>query len=262
MPAPFVSASQLRRRLDELLSEHPTSSVVFDADGTLWRHDVGCLVFEAAYEAEVLRDEARDGLLDEARAAGLALPSDWPVNRVARALEEAFLRGQLDECRAAALQVWAYAGHTPAAVRAYAEQVLRTDAHRRGLHTEVLGLADWARSRGARTLVVSASPRIIVEVAVEGLGFEPGDIAAGDPRQAEGALAPGLELPLPYGPEKVVSARALLEGAFWLATFGDSGFDVDMMHGAHLAVGIGDKPQMLAGLARHPRGLRLRLDEP
>jgi hypothetical protein len=58
-----------------------------------------------------------------------------------------------------------------------------------------------------------------------------------------------LETPLPYGPDKVTAGRTLIGEGSWLATLGDSCFDIDMMRCARLAAGIGDKPDMLRQLA-------------
>jgi phosphoserine phosphatase len=99
----------------------------------------------------------------------------------------------------------------------------------------------------------------VVEEALSGLGFELDQIVAGDPRWTEGRIDVGLELPLPYGPDKAVAGRRLLGETVWLATFGDSGFDLDMMQEARFAVGVGGKPQLLAGLAEHPDAVLLAL---
>src|SRR5690606_2327300 len=39
---------RVRERIARLLDLHEGGALVFDADGTLWTHDVGCMVFDAA----------------------------------------------------------------------------------------------------------------------------------------------------------------------------------------------------------------------
>src|SRR5262249_29879958 len=135
----------------------------------------------------------------------------------------------------AELQVWAYVDFSEEELRSLSHQVLSEPDHRAGLHHEVLELAGYARDRGAFTYVVSASPRIVVEEAIAGLGFRHQDVVAGDPIWTAGRIDVGLSAPLPYGPEKARRGRNLLGQAVWLVTFGDSGFDLDMMREAQLA---------------------------
>jgi phosphoserine phosphatase len=252
---PVVDITRVRERIDRLLDTHPEGALVFDADGTLWRHDVGCLVFDAAAASGAFRESARERLFAEATRVG-ERPS---AHQSATALVQA-IGGALDrrsERELAEFQVWAYVDFSEQDLRTFCRQVLGEPVHRAGLHHEVLNLAAYARERGARTCVVSASPRIVVEEALLGLGFDRDQIVAGDPTWTDGRIDVGLDAPLPYGPEKATAGRRLLGKTAWLATFGDSGFDLDMMREAHLAVGLGDKPQLLEGLCLHPDALLL-----
>lgn len=254
-----IGIGELEERIDQLLEHHPGGALVFDADGTLWTHDVGCVVFEAAFNQRALKPEARAMLAEEVLALGIAVAPADDSNDLARKLQEAFLRGDYSPKRAAEMQVWAYAGSTEAEVRALCRSALDAPMHQAGLHHELLSLAARARQRGARLFIVSASPRIVVEEAILGLTFASEDIAAGEPEWVDGVVAPSLAHPLPYGAVKASAGRTLLQHLSWVATFGDSGFDLEMMAEAHLAVGLGDKPELLAGLLAHPNSVRLTL---
>lgn len=248
---------RVRERIARLLDLHEGGALVFDADGTLWTHDVGCMVFDAAIANEVFKDSTRERLEMVAARLGHTPTPGASVTSLVQALALAFGAPPSSEQALAEFQVWAYLDFTEDELRQLCRTVLRTPAHSLGLHHDVLELAAFARERGATTSVVSASPRIVVEEALFGLGFRHDQIVAGDPNWTGGTIDVGLCAPLPYGPEKAVAGRRLLAGASWVATFGDSDFDLDMMHEAKLAVGLGQKPQLLAGLRRHPNAVLL-----
>lgn len=256
---PVVDSERVRERIDRLLDVQPEGALVFDADGTLWRHDVGCQVFEAASAQGAFRESAQERLFAEATRLGESPGVHQPVGELIRLIETALARRSAPERELAEFQVWAYLDFSEQDLRDFCREVLSGPEHRAGLHHEILDLAAHARGRGARTCVVSASPRIVVEEALTGLGFELDQIVAGDPKWTNGRVDVGLEVPLPYGPEKAVAGRRLLRETVWLATFGDSGFDLDMMREAQFAVGVGGKPQLLEGLARHPDAVLLAL---
>ncbi len=254
-----VDVGELQERLERLVARHPRGALVFDADGTLWSHDVGCMVFEAAYQQGVLREAARLPLRNEARRLGLDVPDSADANVIAARLQHAYVSGEYALKATAEMQVWAYAGLSESELRGLCRQALSTERHDPGIHAEVVEIARWARARDAQVFVVSASPRIIVEEALRRLDIGAECIAAGDPNWENGRIAPGMGAPLPYGVEKARAGRRLLADSTWLATFGDSGFDVAMMHEAHLAVGLGASPELLAGLASHPNAVLLAL---
>jgi phosphoserine phosphatase len=128
-------------------------------------------------------------------------------------------------------------------------------------HPELARVIDWARGAGLSTLLVSASPRPIVEAAGAALGFEPRDViavtAAVDPA---GVVLPEVVRPIPYGPGKasLLAARLLQgDGSALLAAFGDNVFDVPMLEAAQLPVVVDPKSRLVAHLARQSlRGSR------
>ncbi len=260
--SPFVKIDDLKKRLAPLLEEHETAAVVFDADGTLWSHDVGCMVYDEAVRQGVFRPEAEEPLRSEALKHGLRVPAGATANEIALVLQQAWYNQSYDERSAAEMQVWAYVGFTEREFRALVRDALLKGRHEATLHHDVLQLADWVRKQGHRSCVVSASPLWVVEEATATLGFMPTEIAAGVPnttrRGADIVIQAGLAAPLPYGPDKVVAGRALLGKSRWLAALGDSDFDLHMMAEADIGVGIGEKASMLRGLAALSHCLRLR----
>lgn len=260
MGVPFAAAAEVREQLAELAKLHPGGGVVFDADGTLWSHDVGWMVFERAIETQAFSAAAAAALRQEAQRIGLNVPLDAGANDIAQSLFSAYEGRHYHDREVAEMQVWAYVGQTEAEFRALCRDTFAAKNHEAGFHHEVLDLARWARSKNLRVGIVSASPRWVVEEATCKMGFQANEIEAGDPNFVNGRIAPGMNGPLPYGPDKVTAGRRLLQERPWLAVFGDSGFDVDMMNQALLAVGIGERPAMLAGLEAHPRAVRLRVE--
>ena len=254
---PVVDGVRVRERIAELLDLHEGGALVFDADGTLWTHDVGCMVFDAAIEGDAFKDSARTRLQAEVMRLGLHAAQGASTTSLVKSLALALGVPPSGEQALAEFQVWAYVDFSEEELRSLCRSVLRTPAHALGLHHDVLELAAFARERGATTCVVSASPRIVVEEALHGLGFGHEWIVAGDPNWTDGCIDVGLGAPLPYGPQKAIAGRRLLGRSSWVATFGDSGFDLDMMHEATLAVGLGQKPQLLEGLRRHPNAVLL-----
>lgn len=263
--APFVNLSDLKERLAPLFEKYEDAAVVFDADGTLWSHDVGCMVFDEAVREGLFREEALEPLCKEAEARGISAPVT-NANEVARSLQQAWYSRAYNERAAAEMQVWAYVGFTEGEFRSLVNRALENGKHEETLHDTVVELARWVREQGRRACVVSASPLWVVEEAARVLGIPPREIAAGVPNTAESGgvrrIRAGMAAPLPYGPEKVRAGRALLGESRWLAAVGDSDFDLHMMAEAEIGVGIGNKAAMLEGLAALPHGLRLSLTSP
>jgi phosphoserine phosphatase len=253
---------ELKEKLAPLCDQFPEGSVVFDADGTLWRHDVGCMVYDAAVEEGLFHEAAYEPLKREAKARGLDL-SGQSANEIARDLQTAWYSGNYEEQAAAEMQVWAYVGLTERTFRTFARYALERGNHSATLHHEVVALAQWVRDRGLRACIVSASPLWVVQEATRELGFTESEIAAGIPNtsgdESERTIEAGMAEPLPYGPQKVVAGQALLAGSQWLAALGDSNFDLEMMRAARIGVGIGNKETMVSGLFQMSHAVRLLL---
>ena len=270
MASPVLSVKEFQDRLQSLLEEFPGGAVVFDADGTLWKHDVGCMVYDYFCDEGLFLSESEAALTEELMRITGSVPSGATANLLARELQRTWRQGSYEERLAAEMQVWAYVGYEEGRFRELVREALLRGKHSETLHSEILDLAEWVRTQGGRALIVSASPLWVVEEATSGYGFSQNEIAAGIPATSLIASASstspqrvvhaGMAAPLPYGPDKVVGGKQLIQDGVWLAALGDSAFDLDMMAAAKLAAGIGHKPEMLAGLARLPHGVRLHFD--
>lgn len=243
-----LNAAELRDHLKPLFEAHPEGALAFDADGTLWAHDVGCMVYDFAWKNRLLDPTVLEPLRREFEHNSLHYPADADQNELARLLGEAFAREECDDQRFAEMQVWCYAGRSDAEMRELTRAALESGGHSRTLHREVLAIAEWARSLGIATLVVSASPRSVVVEAVSELGFDEASVSGGVPALEGSTIVPRMGAPLPYGPGKVREALRLLGSRPLIAGFGDSTFDLDLLRAARLGVGLGRKAAFLAGL--------------
>lgn len=242
--------------MEPLLLEQPGGALIFDADGTLWAHDVGSAVFNEACREAAFSAQAGEALREELSLAGISYPSQAGPVKLGELLLEAYFRRAISEKRVAEIQVWIYAGLTEAELRSLTQRALKRQLHSAGIFPGVRALIEHARTLGATLGIVSASPRLVVEEASRELGFESEMVAGGIPCKLGDRIAPGMAEPLPYGPVKATVGRRLVGSKAWVATFGDSGFDLDMMRAAQLAVGIGEKPGLLAGLKQIPHSVR------
>jgi phosphoserine phosphatase len=111
---------------------------------------------------------------------------------------------------------------------------------------------DWARKTGTGTFLISASPDFVVEIAGQHWGFVPEAIAACTPYLHAELLQGSLGYELPYAMDKVRAARARLGARRWLASFGDSGFDLAMLKEAQIGVAVRPKPSLAKLLSENP----------
>src|SRR5690606_35972025 len=146
--------------------------------------------------------------------------------------------GRYSGLRACEMMVWCYAGLSQSELRQHVRHTLARRTSRVLPYRPLLPLVDWARERGARCLVISASPQIVVEEAARSLGFTAQDVAAGRARHEHDIIQPALSCPVPYAETKATAGRALLEGRAWLACFGDNAFDAAMLRQAWLPVAV------------------------
>lgn len=248
-PTELVAELERRQRSDR------SNALAFDADGTLWSGDVGEDVFRYAVQHGRLREASRAGLEREARDRGFEVFAD--VNQTAERLFDAYLAGLYPEREICELMTWCYAGHTVDEMRELARQALVATKHAQRLHRELGPILDFARGVGLRTVVVSASPRAVVELAAGAWGFAAEDIAASTPRIDAGVLAPEMAGDVPYARTKCLAGRALLGTRHWLASFGDNAFDLEMLVEAELGVAVRPKPALQARLGEIPGVLLL-----
>ncbi len=252
-----LTSEKVLEELSALLgSDDPRRAVMaFDGDGTLWSGDVGEDLFHAALQESYLLDAARTALLAEAARYGITIDPAGDSNQLARALFAAYLAGEYPERETCAMMTWCYAGSRASDLAALAERVVQAGDVKGRLAPELEPIIRWARHAGVRCVLISASPRAVVEPAGALWGFGPADITAATPAQEAGRILPHLAAPVPYAEHKLSAGRELFQDARWLGTFGDNVFDIDMLKTAELGVAVRPKPRLRQELAA--LGLRM-----
>src|SRR5690606_20823022 len=92
-------------------------------------------------------------------------PEEIDVNLLGQSLQRAVERGTYPERAATEMQVWAYAGWTEAELREHARRCLAQRNFVSRIRRSLVPLVLRARELHLRTVVISASPRIVVEEA-------------------------------------------------------------------------------------------------
>lgn len=246
-----LAPEMLVAELDAMLAGGEARQVVlaFDGDGTLWSGDVGEDLFRAALSQSFLMEEAAAPLLAEAACHHLPVwPGEADANGIARVLFTSYLEGHYPERETCAMMAWCYAGRRVEEVRELAASVLG-DAFEHRLTPELAPIFEWSRARGVRRVLVSASPRPIVELAAARWGLQPTDVAAATPAEVGGVVQPTLVGPVPYAEDKLTAGKALFGDARWLASFGDNVFDIEMLRAAEVGVAVRPKPRLAEALA-------------
>jgi phosphatidylglycerophosphatase C len=262
-PLNVVSSDALIRNLEARLSGLDPADVllVFDGDGTLWSGDVGNEVFDLAVRSERFHESLRARLRTEAQRHALHLDLAAPVSALAAAFVGACQSGEYPESDLCALQAWCYAGFTETELHALVREALGTGFEAR-YQKEVRRVIRWARSESLRSVVVSASPRVLVEQASAALGFRRDDIVAVEVLTgADGVFQDDIVGQVPYGDRKVTLARKRYGTAHWLAAFGDNGFDAPMLAAAQLGVAVRPKPALLRRLPELSNAVHLLPDD-
>ncbi|MDF3071663.1 MAG: superfamily hydrolase [Polyangiaceae bacterium] len=246
-----LAPDRLVEELSAMLgADGPRSAVLaFDGDGTLWSGDVGEDLFHAAMREKFLLDEVEPALRAEAARYELPLEGARGASAVAEALFAAYLDGRYPERDTCGMMTWCYAGHTLGEVESFARGVLEGGDMRARLHAELEPILEFADRAGLRCVLVSASPRVIVEPAGALRGFAPADVAAATPAVANGRVLPRLHAAVPYAEHKLTAGRELFGDARWLAAFGDNVFDIEMLTTAEVGVAVRPKPRLAAELA-------------
>jgi|SRR5215831_7174311 len=246
-PVTRLNADALARTLDAALERIGTPSRVvaaFDADETLWTMDVGDTLFEHALAAGLIGAAAGDALREIALRNGVARGGS-PGELAAR-LFRAYRDGHMPERDCAEMQTRCYAGWSRSDLDAYAADTLSEARVAPRLFAPSVAMLRWARARGVRSIVVSASPAAAVEAAARCCGIGAPDVFAARTMPKVDVLTDTLDAPLPWGAQKAVLARAAVGDGQWLASFGDSAFDIELLKGASVAVAVRPKPALRA----------------
>lgn len=268
-----VSVEDIFTEVDRVLEGAPATSWVaaFDADGTLWSGDLGEEAFEAAPAAGMIDLEGlREPL--EGWAARYHLEVSGSVDEVVARLQQALYSGALVERGAHhlgqdrnatltdvyGLHAWCYAGRTVDEVRAFGERVYAASIAS-GVFAHTRPLLDGFRARGVRVMVVSASPRPLIEAACAHFDIALDDVVAMRPAEDDrGRILPRLADAV-YGPGKVRYLERAMGEAHLLAALGDSveGGDKELLERAVLAIGVATRGAHREAALRHERMLLL-----
>lgn len=235
-----ASARDLIRQIGALHDPARPAALAFDADGTLWSGDVSEDVFGQAIAQELIRDEAAAALAEA--AARFGVETHGTPTEIAARIFGAYREGRYPERETCEMMTWCYAGWTFAELSEFARRTLQALGIGARLNRELEPFVDFARAEGIRTIVVSASPRAIVEVAAGLWQFSPDDIAASDPESDGMRILPLMRGEVPYESSKCRAGERLIGRAQWLASFGDNLYDIDMMRAASLGVAV--KPKL------------------
>ena len=249
-PTHVADSAEIIAALDRL-APTPGAVLAFDADGTIWAGDVAEDVLAAAVAADWLKPEARPPMAAFLQAHGLDTTGSASV--LAARIEERYRHGELPELPTYEMMAWCYAGYTEAEFSTRATDVLRSEGLPDRVRPAIGPLLAYAAERELRVQVVSASPIQVVRAGLELCGLRVDGVIAATPAIDDGLLAPRMAEPMPYGPQKVIAARAALGDLRWLASFGDSAFDFELLAAAELAVIVGARPALRARLGELSR---------
>ena len=259
-PVSTLSAHEIVSAIERERSSGSGGILAFDGDGTLWAGDVGEDVFNYATERELLREEAREALALEAQQHGL--DPTGSSSALARRLFAEYVAGKYPERSVCAVMTWCYAGFARENLVDLIEHVFKERRLASRVTRELEPVFDFARKEGLRTVLVSASPHPIVELAGRLWEIAPGDVAAARPALEGHRILPRLENAVPYAEAKLTALTALAPDAELLASFGDNIFDAELLAAARLGVAVRPKPALEARLPELPGVVRLEMIYP
>lgn len=178
---------------------------VFDADGTLWRGDVG---------EDLLRYLAGNGLLPRGGAGVYARYDELHVSAPIEAYGYA---------------VQVMAGMAERELEATCESFFAQRFLGR-VFPFVRPLLAVLKEAGVAVWICSASPRWIVEAGARSLGLDPAHVIGVDAEVHDGRVTDRLRLPITAGPGKVTWLGR--RGVSWGFAAGNGDLDVDMLEPA------------------------------
>jgi len=230
------------------LAKASPAVIATDADGTLWTGDVGEDWLSAVEAGEARVNLAH--LRDLTARAGLGpITTARDVVRLARAAYEA---GSLDEVTYFDLVALSFGGVDDRVARAAVRDALVAANLEARLVPETLAVLRGARAAHHRVVVVSASPRLVVEEALALAGVTVEHVIGIEPM--EGHLR--TRAPRPYGAGKASHLDAYRGATNVHVALGDSGFDAAMLARAATPLAVRPKESLVAIAAEVP-GLRL-----
>ncbi|MFT3709274.1 MAG: haloacid dehalogenase-like hydrolase [Archangium sp.] len=197
------------RLLDEVVSTFRGRNVVFDADGTLWRGDVGEDFLRYATHGRLLPGPHDYAQYEEHLARSAAYAYGWCVEILA-GMNEASLQAHCDQFFAER-----FAGRVFPFVRPMLEKL---------------------RQAGCTPWICSASPRWAVLPGARALGIDEAHVIGVTCAAENGVLSGVVDQPVPVGPGKVTWLER--RGVKPALAVGNGDFDVDMLAAADRALVI------------------------
>jgi phosphatidylglycerophosphatase C len=236
-------------------------AAVFDADGTLWRGDIGDAAFATCASAGLVSDAMFLGPVRSwAQRTGLSLPDDKleAIDRIVHAHESGELaslgraRGLDDNAWRRdfyEMQAWIYADQPREAVVALGDTLMR-ESLAAGIFSSMVELLEALEDARIEVHLASASHAALVEAGAAYLRVPTARVAGMEPE-------PGLSTQMrarTYGPDKRDTAARRL-GAPPLAAFGDSVLFTDraLLESAHLPFAVATKGPHREAARSHAR---------
>ena len=152
-------------------------------------------VFHYAIARELLREAASATLAKAARRHGLA--ANGNANELAARIFTAYRAERFPERTVCEVMTWCFAGWSLDDLRALSDQALAFAELDARVNHALLPVFEWSRRSGIRIVIVSASPRFIVERAAQRWNVSPHDIAASTPTSSRGACCRGCSARCP-----------------------------------------------------------------
>lgn len=243
-----VTGGEVVARLFARAAARPEGVVAFDADGTIWAGDVGEDYFHYFLERAPLLEPAARAVEAHAEAHGIARGAD--AHATLRAVWDAYRHDRFPEDVVCEMVAWCAAGRSRADVEALARAAVAPDLASR-LRPELAPVLDWVRAHPeVEAWVVSASPRFVVDAALEALGdrlpLSRARVVGIEPLWSGDVMLPEVARPISYAQGKVSCLRAHVGPARpLLGAFGDSGFDAALLSTADVPVGVRPKPRLV-----------------
>jgi phosphoserine phosphatase len=216
----------------------------FDADHTLWHADLGDLAFNVGLTEKLFRREAAEPMARAVEKFGGQATGD--VHRDAAALYALYKRDKVDETTIVIAMTFCWAGYAEDELRGLARRLVEEEiapARYEGIDRVARALVE----RGLALLVVTGSPKLLVEEGVRGwLELEPGrDVLGIQLETVSGRLGTSVREPVTYHEGKVRAVLARTSGAPPAVAFGDSKGDVPLLESATAArVAVHPRPTM------------------
>ena len=174
----------------------------FDADGTLWAQDVAEILWQRLVEQNALREAGSGPLARAVRSLGQE-PSREAHQDYMRLLR-LYRDGHCPEETMVRAMLQGLAGIREDDLYESAREAIRSVEKSMAIDSgRPADMIRQLREQGFRIVIVSASPRWAVEVAVDRLGIEPRDVVAGQVAVVDGVLTSSIIEPLPHGQGKI-----------------------------------------------------------